>query len=332
MPSTLGYYDLRNASVMESQSELARQNNVSGFAMYLYWFGNGEVALREPIERFLEAKHINSEYFLCWANGDWTKSWVGEDHIKIFTQRYDETEFRIFFMNLAKYFLDSRYVKVDNRPVFYVHAPSAFRFQKLKEHGDAIAKELGFDGLCWVAPLRHVQSKDLGLLDYLLGYPPGDMNLTTGSSNTITNAFSPLAVLRKSIRGLRAPNSLLFKSLSTYDYNRYCSKYERHMLKMSEQHNNYIPCTIPNWDNTPRYGARGFLFRSSTPERFMESHRYALAIARKKKLPFILTKAWNEWAEGNYLEPDERCGDEYLKAIAESYNDAPVRDRRANGK
>jgi len=79
----------------------------------------------------------------------------------------------------------------------------------------------------------------------------------------------------------------------------------------------FYPCVFPGWDNTPRSGLDGQVFTHSSPELFQQ--HLAQACARVADYPaehkIIILKSWNEWAEGNYLEPDQRFGMSFLEAV-----------------
>ncbi len=111
-------------------------------------------------------------------------------------------------------------------------------------------------------------------------------------------------------------NKAVFKHLNTYSYENYISGYVKHIADLRDEIGNYIPTVMPNWDNTPRYGTRGFVLDGSTPELSAKLFADVIDLFADRDLPFILIKAWNEWAEGNYLEPDNHYGDELLNRLS----------------
>jgi len=80
------------------------------------------------------------------------------------------------------------------------------------------------------------------------------------------------------------------------------------------------PCVIPNWDNTPRSGVNGFVFHNSTPTLFATHLEQAIeqVCHREADKQMVFVKSWNEWAEGNYLEPDQRFGRAFLQALSDT--------------
>jgi Glycosyltransferase WbsX len=79
----------------------------------------------------------------------------------------------------------------------------------------------------------------------------------------------------------------------------------------------FLPQILPGWDDTPRYGQHGVVYDNSTPELFARHLAKAVAVVKDRphQEAIIFLKAWNEWAEGNYLEPDMKHGHGYLDAM-----------------
>jgi hypothetical protein len=101
--------------------------------------------------------------------------------------------------------------------------------------------------------------------------------------------------------------------LKLYDYT-----YARKRMTGRARDYAYNPCVFVSWDNTPRRGEDGIVFINATPEAFEQGVREAIEVVSEeppeRRLVFI--NAWNEWAEGNYLEPDHTNGMRYLEALA----------------
>jgi hypothetical protein len=307
IPGGLGYYNLSNKETIYKQVELANKFEIKGFAIYHYWFDQGVTALSDPIDIIRRDQDINIDYFICWVNADWTRSWIGDHKTVIFKQSYKESNYLPFFKESLKYFQDNKYLKIDNRPVFYIHDPSKFDVGRFIEVWDGEIKKEGFDGFTWIAPLIQTKTIQYHYFDYLVGYPPGDIKLNTLKSFSLIHKFL-YNRLPKSLQDTKQ----IFRMMNVFAYDTYVKRYREYMSEIKEIHKNYIPTVLPGWDNTPRYRSKGFVLNNSSPELFSTHVSDALILFSDRDLPFMLIKAWNEWAEGNILEPDERFGCEYL--------------------
>ncbi|MGF1765630.1 glycoside hydrolase family 99-like domain-containing protein, partial [Aliivibrio kagoshimensis] len=172
----LGRYNLTDPDVIRKQAQLARDNNVDGFAIYHYWFGKGDRALEEPIEILRKNKDIDIGYYISWVNCNWTKSWVGNDKVIIREQQYDSEFYDELMLDAIEHFKDDRYQKLNGAPFFYIHSPKDFDVKSFMKKFSRLAQEYGFSRIIWLAPEIHVAKSQKVLFDYLLGYPPGDFN------------------------------------------------------------------------------------------------------------------------------------------------------------
>jgi hypothetical protein len=321
-PGELGYYDLTDAEVIRAQARLARGAGIDGFAIYHYWFDADVRALDEPIRLLRADPTIDIEYFVSWVNEDWTKSWVGDDATLIFEQKYGRRNHELFFEEVMGFFDDRRYARVDDRPILYVQRPGHFDCERFMRLGDAVSRARGHGPIYWVAPEIHVPRSLRGRFDAVLGYPPGDLNPHSGSDDDLRTILSPKALLERYLPDVVFRKPGVFRALRCHSYERYCQDYARHVRGRLAACPNYVPCLMPNWDNTPRYGERGFLFEGASPRSFAAMVEDALAAA-SDTTPFLLLKAWNEWAEGNHLEPDAATGRARLDALQEVLERAP---------
>jgi len=91
------------------------------------------------------------------------------------------------------------------------------------------------------------------------------------------------------------------------------------ILEHTPENEKNIPGAFVGWDNTPRKGHRGQVYVGDTPEKL---NKYMSKQIQRAKLIYqkdmIFMYAWNEWAEGGYLEPDERTGYKNLEAIRDA--------------
>lgn len=314
-PADLGYYDLRVPEVREQQAQMARDYGVHGFIYYHYWFGN-EVQLLERIaNEVLESGKPDFPFCFCWANETWSGIWHGLKNKILAEQVYPTDEdLTAHFQYLLPFFKDERYIKVDNKPVFIVYDPINIH-EKAPDYLEkfrSLAKENGFDDLYLIGSNK---TED----DY--GYK------ALGYQGKISNAFlrawrpymnkKPLITAKQyytnRIKGLLG--------LKTTDFQKPVDIQNTpdvvNDLHFEETDVDTFPCLISNWDNTPRSGNRGIILGNNSPALFEKQVEKATAFLKDKDYPekFLVVKSWNEWAEGNILEPDRKHGFGYLEAL-----------------
>lgn len=303
LPSDLGFYDLRIPEVREEQAKLAECNGITGFAYWHYWFGNGKRILERPFNEVFQTGKPDFPFCLAWANESWTGIWHGlKDKVlieQIYPGDYDLID---HFNEILPALKDYRYIKIDNKPIFIVYQPDLLpdkiQFTKL---WNTLAIQNGFDGmyligisnLDWDYKKDGFDSKSVHPLYLYISM--FDKKILNRLKNKITNLT--LGIKNKSYR---------YKDLVNYYDQSWLYDYD------------FIPTLLPNWDNTPRSGKKGVIIRDSSPELFYNHFRsVASQLIKQKTNPnnIILIKSWNEWAEGNYIEPDSRWGLGYLHAI-----------------
>lgn len=300
LPADLGFYDLRVPETRQAQSDLARQYGVEAFAYWHYWFGSGDRILERPFREVLANARPEVKFCLAWANQSWTGAWHAAADKVLKQQNYPGPEDdRLHFDSLLPAFRDERYLRVNDRPVFYVFRPeelpdaSAFvaRWQ-------AMAKEAGLPGLYLVA-----EASDL------LGAGPRYDNAVADGFDSTVYMRLPVEVTRTSRFRMRATRKVL-GGPEVWPYS-------DQIISHTPRESHVQPCVYPNWDNTPRAGRRGLAVTGATPERFQRNVEAAVELladrAPEERLLWI--KSWNEWAEGNHLEPDLREGHGWLKAL-----------------
>ena len=319
LPADLGYYDLRLPEVREAQAELARDAGIEGFCYYHYWFGGKEL-LAQPFNEVVASGKPDFPFCLCWANQTWTGVWYGASDRTLIEQTYPGREdHRRHFLALLDAFLDHRYLRINDRPIFVIFRPKEIpdvtgfirQWQQLAVHS-------GLPGLHFVAHLFHL---DL----------PWDFRSAGFDSSVVVNQLKGFLapsrdLLLRERRGAlaRTVRHLLWRRYRSY-MGRFGSKVRLYqdalpfLLEGCNGESDVYPCVIPNWDNTPRSHTEGFVLHESTPELFRVHLRDALNLIKfrdpQERLVFV--KSWNEWGEGNYLEPDQQFGHDYLKVIRE---------------
>jgi len=285
LPADLGYYDLRVPEVRQRQAQLANEYGIEGFCYWHYWF-NGKRLLRRPIDEILKSGKPDFPFCLAWANETWSRRWLGEEKEILIKQTYSPQDDLDHAQWLAEVFADPRYVRVNGRPVFLIYRPGDL--PQPKRTTETIRSECSRRGLpepYLLAITAHLQKdwRDLGF----------DANVD----------FEPqLGVVPGALKD----------GLKVFDY-----AVARQLMKTRKWDFPFHPCIFVNWDNTPRRGANGVVFVGSTPELFRAGLEEIVRSVQPRPFEerFVFINAWNEWAEGNYLEPDQKTGRAYLEAV-----------------
>lgn len=303
VPADLGYYDLRVPETRSAQAEMAREYGIEAFCYYHYWFA-GKRILERPFTEVLRSGQPDFPFCLCWANGTWTGIWHGCPNKVLIEQTYPGyDDHRAHFYELLPAFLDKRYVTVDGKPLLLIYQPNEIPdVHKVLDFWRGMAVNAGLPDLHMVAILHRDKS-----------WNPQQHGFDAAVRQDLPR---PRWVDVSSRRPITKIIDL---------FNDKCGKptiyrYEDMLLKMLPDKvssiENYL-CLIPNWDNTPRSGHNGLVLQGSTPELFRVQVKKALEIMRNVPVEHkvIFVKSWNEWAEGNYLEPDHKFGRGYLEVI-----------------
>jgi hypothetical protein len=333
VPADLGFYDLRLPEVRAVQADMARAAGIEGFCYWHYWF-NGRRILERPFNEVLRLKEPNFPFCLGWANHTWNAGWHGESNKVLIEQTYPgQADYERHFYAVLEAFQDPRYIRVRGMPVFVVYRPIEIPApEQFIEIWQRLAIQNGLPGIHFVA---HLFCDD----------QPYDYRTKGFSASIASDAFQISAANRsqKPVNGSRGGNgerslvgSALFRTRQLAR-TAYPKALKRMRLFLSRPHvfeysdamrlsfsnvtsePHCYPMVLPNWDDSPRRGARGIIFVNSTPESFRPHLRKALHLVRDKTFEdrIIFVKSWNEWAEGNYLEPDLRFGHQYLDVVRE---------------
>ncbi len=320
LPADLGFYDLRVAETREAQAAMARGCGVEGFCYWHYWFGDGRRIIERPFDEVLRSGKPDFPFCLAWANESWSGIWHGSPNTLLIEQRYPGPEDEEAHFNLVlPAFHDHRYVRVDGKPVFVVYNPHELpSTERFIDHWRRLAQRVGLPGLYFVA-ISNVHREGIDRYRDPLLAPFDAITPLVPQEYPENLSQARWARLWRRVRhrdfGYKL-NQLTGQRLRRpvrYDY----ADVVRAALEDMPEGRRWLPCVIPNWDNTPRSAHRGMVFEHSTPELF---GRY-LDKALKKvshhppQEALVFLKAWNEWAEGNYVEPDHRFGHAYLDVI-----------------
>lgn len=313
VPADLGYYDLRVPEVAKQQAELAREAGVFGFAYWHYWW-DGKKLLNEPAERIISTGEPDYPFMFAWANENWYKKLWNKDKSDdklIMEQTYPGKEDNLaHFEYCLPFFRDKRYITFDGKPIFLIYLPLHFKevtaFMKqwnklIKESG--VAESFYFVGMQY-SPTEINTLKDLGF------------DCITPQHNLRTPIAWETAWGRFKA-GLNRYIGEYMHIIRSLDYSRYPQTVWKEEIDSRED---IAPQLIPNWDNTPRAGRRGMVYKNSTPEIFGEAAGIVMRSIKKKNNKLVFLKSWNEWAEGNYMEPDLMYGKGYIEALHEAIN------------
>lgn len=311
-PLNGNYYNLLSSDTIHSQAQTAKKYGLDGFCIYHYW-SNGKKIMNAPLEMFLENKDISIEYFISWANHDFKKLWFNGDGSLLLGQDYgDEKEIINHYNYLSNYFRDSRYLKINNKPVLKIFDINNIPyFDKMMEIWNNMAQKEGYDGIYLIANKCHTGVRSLNLqnnknVDAVFVFEP--LNVRTNGSNE--NKFY-IAKRRLKTSALRLFNKISSKPKpELFDY----KKANEIMLKRKPCGKQYY-CIFPGWDNTPRYGGKGIVFQGSTPELFGYYAKKFYDRSCREGNELLLVNAWNEWGESAHLEPDEKYGYQYLEEL-----------------
>lgn len=278
----IGYYNLLDIDTLKKQSELAKQHGIYGFCMYYYWF-SGKKLMEKPLELLLKNKNIDIKFCLCWANENWTRRWDGLEKDILIEQKYSDNDPEQFIKDIAIYLKDERYIKYNNKPIILVYNPSAIPnikvvFSKWKE----IAQKIGIGEISiWICNTNGSTIDNMNLFELV------DKEVMFPPHNIATQIISKQG------------------DVEIYDYKKI--KY----IKNRNTSESSIDAVMLAWDNSPRRFAGFHAFDNFSIYTYYKWLRRCVDDAVKNKKDdsrYVFINAWNEWAEGTYLEPDKKYG------------------------
>lgn len=322
VPLNNNYYDLSDVETLKWQCKLATDHGIYGFCMYHYWV-NGHLLLQKPMEMLLAHPEIDIHYCVSWANHDWTDGWKASNRapkVLIAHNFDDEKDWVDHFNYLLPFFKDPRYMTEDNKPFMVIYIPNIIgKLNKMLDLWTKMAKDNGFDGLTYIfqsAASHFDKSWDRSRFAYGVEMNPGYAYMMLQKKQT---TYSPrlMRFTHELKRIFHIKRSLALqrkKSVTRINYDDIWQKVLS--LRPSKEGPRMIPCAFTDWDNTPRHKECGTVYDGVTPEKF--KYYFSQLIENAKKYydtDMIFVFAWNEWAEGGYLEPDQRWNDRFLIAI-----------------
>ena len=329
IPSDLGFYDLRLPEIREQQAQMAKEAGVEGFCYWHYWFGNNKRLLERPFQEVLESGKPNFPFCLAWANHDWTTgTWQNNRKpTMIAKQLYPgEEDYKQHFYAVLPAFKDQRYITIDGKPLFSIFDPYSFKdIKKFIEVWRDLAKKNGLKGIYFIAICNNTSTMkrlEDGSIERILpntkssaGVYKEMFSLGFDGLNSFGKSRGEMLVLGKITRTIRF---LLQKHISWFPTLKYnFAEVTKYFFAPEDCWNNVYPTIIPQWDRTPRAGKHEGIYINSTPENFKKHIEKALEVIKDKpdEHKILFLRSWNEWGEGNYVEPDIKYGHKFLEVI-----------------
>lgn len=305
------YYNLLDIDTVKWQTELAVSHGIYGFAYYHYWY-EGRRILEKPAENLLGWKNINQRFFFFWANHTWFKGVKGKKTILIKQTYGDRADWIEHYLYMKPFFADDRYIKVSNMPIMGIYMPQDIPdFDEMVEVWNCLARKDGFDGVYIIESLN--KSTDLIIGRHTNAGVIRQPNVSKGEYMFPSNkgASFVFRAIRKA-KWLVLQKEMFFK----YDFAKIMKYESEEDLGHYRTKNETIYYGISvGWDNTPRHGIYGQVMVNATPENFKLGFEKIYSKSCEEGKEFVFINAWNEWAEGMYLEPDERYGYKFLDVI-----------------
>jgi len=313
VPSVLGYYDMRLPEIAERQAELAKDAGVSGFAYWHYWFGGGQTLLEMPLQRAIETGNPDFPFCLAWANESWYRKMWDDNGSKtlICEQTYPgDDDIIAHFYHCLPALRDKRYIYYCDKPIFIIYKPEQHpNIDRFIEIWNRLIKENGLaDEFYFIATVYKTdQAEPL---------------LQRGFNAATYEAWSKLMSLHF------YEDQTIFRRLKRVFTNRILTPMFGKVKKMPykevlktiwrdgfDSREDIIPILIPNFDHSPRSGRKNYIVTDATPENWEKQIDIVLGNVAKKQNKLVILRAWNEWGEGNYMEPDLKYGRSFIDKL-----------------
>lgn len=323
-PMNENYYNLLDEGVMAQQIKLAKEYGVYGFCYYHYWFKNGKKLLEKPLENMLKDKSLDMPFCLCWANENWTRRWDGGNNEIIVEQDYgDLADLKNHVDYLCEFFRDERYIKIEGKPLLLIYKPELI--PNLKLVVKTIREQANINGFSDINisiqfPRYYIDGANLGLFDNYIQFQPKFIQDAQDADSK-----NPLRRFIKKLMITVDPDKMLMGKLKKSGGNTAPSLKHRSydsdwssIISYKVKDKRLIAGAFVDWDNTAR-NKNGLVYDGADPQKF---GKYMKALVKKVEAeystPYIFINAWNEWAEGTYLEPDSDYEYGYLEALSEA--------------
>ena len=307
LPYDVGFYNLETEHIFKRQIELAKMYGIKGFSFYYYWFSGNKI-MEKPIQMFLKNKSLDMPFCMFWANENWSHLWGnGADEKILYKQEIVNGDAEKFMADILPYMKDERYIKIDNKPLLMIYNPEIYSKEILIAFIDKIrqiAKDNGFSDL-YINTIMKPFMKKGEYKNYLNSiHFDGIVEFLPGCMHNLFNK-----VKKKVLNPLFKGNFLDVKEF--VENKKYLYKTDARVFKG----------IFPMWDNSPRRCYRGATIFESSPQIYKKWLKDIIKwtkINNPKNEQYIFINAWNEWAEGAHLEPDQKYGYAYLQATKEA--------------
>lgn len=326
VPLGNNYYDLLDVETIKWQVDLAKKYNIYGFCFYHYWF-NGHMLLEKPMELFYKSEEINHPYCICWANEAWTNAWKCDGNTKTLIQQTygKQKEWEEHFNYLLKFFKDKNYIIEDNKPLFIIYRPEIIPcLNEMLSYWNELAIKNGYAGINFgyqQIGFDLLSNKDDSMFAYNIEYQPAyaryDYRINSQSKKSVF-----LFKVRQKMREIfiyidkcfntNINSKIAKQTLTLENYKDLCEC----IINRKATNEKSVAGFFVGWDNTPRRGEKGSVCQDSSVQNFKYYFKKQVEnVMENYENDKIFMFAWNEWAEGGYLEPDERNKYGYLEAI-----------------
>ena len=339
VPLNDNYYNLLDHNVMQNQFNLAKKYGIYGFCFYHYWF-NGKKLLEKPLEDMIGNSSLNMPYCLSWANESWTNAWKADQKNKVLIeQKYGgKQDWSKHFAYLLQFFNDKNYIKNNNKPMFVIYRPELINcLNEMLDYWNLLAIKEGFDGIEFAyqhLEFDNLKHKDDSRFSYNIEYQPAyalndNINETRSASSSLKKYIKRLITFFEKKTSVDFLTRLSFfhkkDNLKLYSYD----KIWHNILIRKATSNKSIAGAFVDWDNTPRKQKRGFVISGGTPIKFSKYIKLQIENVKKNySNDMIFIFAWNEWAEGGYLEPDNNNKYSYLESIKDALDQNEAEDEK----
>lgn len=333
IPADLGFYDLRLPETRQQQAQLAREAGIEGFAYWHYWLGNGRLLLERPFNEVLASGKPELPFCLAWANHDWTtKTWqrgAGKVNSQTMIAKMEyggDADYIAHFNYVLPAFKDNRYITIDGKPLFLIY--DAYHFKDVSHFMDLwrqLARDNGLKGIYFVAVCNNTSTivrntdgtirrvvpnvkSSAEVYNNLLSLGFDGINSFGKSRGEMLSVGTMRRVLQKGLRAL-----LGFLPATRFNY----PNTVKYFFAPEDKWDNVFPTVMPQWDRSPRAGNYDGIYVDATPNNFSKHIRQALELVQDKELEhrILFLRSWNEWGEGNYVEPDQKYGHGFIQAL-----------------
>ena len=301
----IGYYDLSDYRVMARQAEMAKKHGIYGFCFYHYWF-SGKRLMEKPVDLLLEHPEIDLNFCLCWANENWTRTWDGMENNVLISQQHIDDDIQ-YIIDLKKYIDDPRYIRIDGKPVVLIYRPAqlpdvTLTFKRWREwcRNNGVGEIL-----IWI--VRGCANDEKSCF-----FEGADAEVEFPPSHCVP--WSPVP------EDCGNPHGSFVS-----DYSAYVDRILAGEGCVESYKHPVYRGVMMGWDCAARR-KNFFCWGKYSIAKYSQWLRYVIDYTRKHHDAndrFIFINAWNEWAEGTYLEPDRRFGYTSLNTTSRALFDLP---------